>query len=134
VTGYEFRVSTTYAPSSTRNYDFREDAICYEYGSWYEWDRLGEGHASADDKAIARRVCARCPVRDACLADAKEGRDIDTFRAGLTGAERAELWQLERLQVACIRGHAKSELVVTAAKRRCKACEREDYHRKRNAS
>jgi WhiB family redox-sensing transcriptional regulator len=44
--------------------------------------------------ARAKQVCARCPVRAACLADAMATRDQFGIRGGLTPNER----RLERLQ------------------------------------
>jgi WhiB family redox-sensing transcriptional regulator len=41
--------------------------------------------------AEARGLCAQCPVQAECLAAALADRDIDGFRAGLTGEERKAL-------------------------------------------
>lgn len=42
----------------------------------------------AEAMAEAVQVCARCPVRAACLSDAVALGDYDGIRAGLTGRER----------------------------------------------
>lgn len=43
------------------------------------------------DWTEARKVCASCPVRAACLADAIETRDQHAFLGGLTPEERRPL-------------------------------------------
>jgi WhiB family redox-sensing transcriptional regulator len=40
----------------------------------------------------AKRICARCPVREACLADAIATRDEYGIRGGTTPIERRRLW------------------------------------------
>lgn len=41
--------------------DWREDALCREVGWWLFFPPKGGSNKSAKD------ICARCPVRDACL-------------------------------------------------------------------
>jgi WhiB family redox-sensing transcriptional regulator len=41
--------------------------------------------------ARAKRICARCPVRAVCLADAMASRDEFGVRGGLTPKERQRL-------------------------------------------
>ena len=41
----------------------------------------------------AKRICARCPVRDDCLADAIATRDEFGIRGGTTPGERRRLWR-----------------------------------------
>jgi WhiB family redox-sensing transcriptional regulator len=48
--------------------------------------------------ARATRVCARCPVRTACLADALATRDEYGIRGGLTPKERQRERLRERLR------------------------------------
>jgi hypothetical protein len=54
-------------------------------------------HADSFETAVARSICARCPVRQPCLADAlavEAGADVRYvygLRGGLTGAERVRL-------------------------------------------
>ena len=43
------------------------------------------------DLSEARRLCSICPVRSECLADAIRLRDVEGFRAGHTGEERAAM-------------------------------------------
>jgi WhiB family redox-sensing transcriptional regulator len=43
-----------------------------------------EGSGNGHSYDAARRICAGCPVRQACLDDAIERRDGQGFRAGLT--------------------------------------------------
>jgi len=40
----------------------------------------------------AKRICARCPVRAACLDDALATRDEYGIRGGMTPGERRRLW------------------------------------------
>jgi len=48
--------------------------------------------------ALARAVCARCPVTAECFNDAIATRDPDGIRAGLTAAERSRLLKMEAAQ------------------------------------
>jgi WhiB family transcriptional regulator, redox-sensing transcriptional regulator len=48
--------------------------------------------------ARAKRICARCPVRAACLADALASRDGFGIRGGLTPNERRAERLRERLR------------------------------------
>lgn len=45
----------------------------------------------------AARLCAACPVAEACLADELEqtpkAQDIDGYRAGMTADARRRLWR-----------------------------------------
>lgn len=44
-----------------------------------------------DTLDTARELCRSCPVSTACLEEALRVRDIDGFRAGMTGRERQKL-------------------------------------------
>lgn len=48
--------------------------------------------------ALARAVCARCPVTTECFEDAIATQDGDGIRAGLTAPERSRLLKLEAAQ------------------------------------
>lgn len=48
--------------------------------------------ASGDLLNEARRHCGQCPVRADCLAEALRLRDVEGFRAGMTGDDRRALW------------------------------------------
>lgn len=45
--------------------------------------------------ALARAVCARCPVTTECFNDAIATRDRDGIRAGMTAPERARRLKME---------------------------------------
>jgi WhiB family redox-sensing transcriptional regulator len=64
---------------------------------------VGAGSQVAVQVGQAKRVCAGCPVRALCLADAMAGED-PAMRWGVTGglspAERAELFAARRREVA----------------------------------
>lgn len=50
------------------------------------------GHGPSPKAAIAKAICARCPVQPECLADALDHPDFDpAIRGGLTPGERTEL-------------------------------------------
>jgi len=53
-----------------------------------------------DTYTAAEAVCASCPVRDACLADALRVFDVDGYRGGKTGEERAVMVRNERSRKA----------------------------------
>ena len=59
-----------------------ERASCAEVGDYLFYPGTGESTAPA------RRVCAACPVRAACLDDALETGDYIAVRGGLSGEER----------------------------------------------
>jgi WhiB family redox-sensing transcriptional regulator len=48
----------------------------------------------------AKAVCARCPVRLACLGEALANREIRGVWGGLTVAERARIARPQREQVS----------------------------------
>lgn len=64
------------APDETR---WLEQALCPPHGTLFTDD-------SRADKA--KRICARCPVRSVCLADALARSDDWGIRGGFTAAER----------------------------------------------
>jgi hypothetical protein len=70
-------------------YDWRNDAACRDVpvDVFAPWDP-GVSPLSQDRRlaATARAICARCPVRGECLADADGDRH--SVRGGLTPAER----------------------------------------------
>ena len=70
-------------PETRRAVDWRTRAACL--GRWAEM------HPDNDEREIenARQVCAPCPVRNSCLADAiRTGDDQHGIRAGLKPNER----------------------------------------------
>jgi hypothetical protein len=60
--------------------------------------------SNAADIEDARQICAPCPVRDECLADAmategaRTARDRYGIRAGLTGSQRRARYEALRKQ------------------------------------
>ncbi len=65
---------------------WRDEATCREVDAELFFPEVGE------NATAARRVCAACPVRTACLADALDRRDVAYgIRGGMTPAERREL-------------------------------------------
>jgi WhiB family redox-sensing transcriptional regulator len=69
--------------------DWRQRAACARPGIDPEWFFPEPGHQGKR----AKRICARCPVRDACLAAAlaiPEAEDHGV-RGGLTARERLRL-------------------------------------------
>lgn len=66
---------------------WRLDAACQnEDPGLFHTDGAGEHAKNAAAKA--KKVCAGCPVRAQCLADAHETRDEHGVRGGLTAKER----------------------------------------------
>lgn len=71
-----------------------------------------EGRTKAEREAMARAICAECPVKAACMewilnSDAQENRAADGMWAGLTYAERAKIRTKTREQLGITR-HWKS--------------------------
>lgn len=52
---------------------------------------VGTGKAAAQQAEIAKTVCRRCPVRDACLADVLDRGDTWAIAGGTTAEERDQL-------------------------------------------
>ena len=50
---------------------------------------IGDTRAGHQAEAIAKGLCARCPVREDCLADAIRQNDREGIRGGLNEQERA---------------------------------------------
>lgn len=70
--------------------DWREFAACRDVDP--EWFfPLGDRWSDADRPGRAKAVCAACPVRAECLADALAGGDAWSIRGGLDPVERASL-------------------------------------------
>lgn len=75
--------------------EWREQAACVgKDPAMFSPEPLGN-HISAANKAIfidavitALKVCGRCPVKDACLADAYATGDRWNVRGGTTGEQR----------------------------------------------
>lgn len=66
------------------------------------WFPVGDSHRAAADRAEARRICAACPARMACLRDAlheegdRAGDNRHGIRGGLTGKQRRRLYDRAR--------------------------------------
>jgi WhiB family redox-sensing transcriptional regulator len=69
--------------------DWRQQAACAQPGIDPEWFFPDPGHQGKR----AKRVCARCPVRDACLTSALAIPEAEDYgvRGGLTQRERLQL-------------------------------------------
>lgn len=62
-----------------------------------------------DSTSWAKRICRRCPVRQACLAHALEHRENDGVWGGLSPRERRALLRAERQDDLAARRHAEAE-------------------------
>jgi WhiB family redox-sensing transcriptional regulator len=71
--------------TNTNHRQWREQAICAQTDPAVFFPEAGQ-HPDA-----ARKVCIRCPVRAACLADAMASREAYGVRGGLTPKERRQL-------------------------------------------
>lgn len=80
-------------PGSARpSWQWQSRAACRELGStrfFHPADERGEDRDQRD--AAAKRVCAQCPVRTACLEHALRTREPYGVWGGLTEEERREL-------------------------------------------
>jgi WhiB family redox-sensing transcriptional regulator len=70
------------APKGERE-DWRDQAACLGDPDPDVFYRPGAG-----DVALAKSICARCPVMAECLTNARASRDEWAVRGGLTAAER----------------------------------------------
>lgn len=59
-----------------------------EADPWFPSKGAKGSIVSTEANDVARQVCARCPVRDACLQDALLTRDRFGMRGGLSPHER----------------------------------------------
>jgi WhiB family transcriptional regulator, redox-sensing transcriptional regulator len=79
--------------------------------------------------AEAKAICALCPVREPCLAEALETGDVYSIRGGLTWPERrgtgdpASSW--------CRSGKHRLTPDNVVSGRKCRACKREGAARRR---
>ncbi|WP_035839858.1 WhiB family transcriptional regulator [Kitasatospora azatica] len=73
-------------------WDWQLRAACRSSDSSLFFHPLGErGEAHDNREQAAKQVCARCPVRDACLSHALRVREPYGVWGGLNEEERAEL-------------------------------------------
>ena len=63
---------------------------------WFKDDSNDNGRQPAAEVKLAKRICARCPVRAACLADAIEYGWEHGIWGGLTADERRKLSPLPK--------------------------------------
>ena len=63
-------------------HQWRDEALCLQTDPEIFFPELGQ------NPNAAKRVCAVCPVRAACLADAIEQREPHGVRGGMTPNER----------------------------------------------
>lgn len=71
---------------------WREQAACATADSGLFFGREGEGQQERRRReAAARAICARCPVRRACAADALAYQEPFGVWGGLTESERSLL-------------------------------------------
>jgi WhiB family redox-sensing transcriptional regulator len=89
-----------YLPPSERNW--RTRAACRTANPELFFPQVGAPDELAQT-AAAKRVCAACPVREVCLADAMAWEDparrVGVF-GGLAADERGELFEIRREEVA----------------------------------
>jgi hypothetical protein len=82
--------------------DWRERATCRSADAELFFPQVGAPDEVAQT-AAAKRVCAVCPVRDVCLADAMAWEDparrVGVF-GGLSADERGGLFEVRREEVA----------------------------------
>lgn len=76
---------------------WHEDAACVGTDPDSFFPEPGPG--IGQDNAAAKRVCARCPVRTACLAYALEHAEPEGIWGGLTAPERRRLVKTRRPQM-----------------------------------
>lgn len=81
--------------ASAPSKNWRDRAACrgMDTALWFSDNRR--------DVAVAKRVCAVCPVADDCLRDAREKRETHGIRAGLNVREQRKALPLPRPQAQC---------------------------------
>lgn len=99
--------ATEYLAARDTSY-FDQAACAAEYARtgidyWFDPDTEGSSHSharrslmdllytDAQRRAIAKRICFRCPVRVRCLADALSRDEQEGIWGGLTTGERRDL-------------------------------------------
>jgi hypothetical protein len=89
-----------YLPPAERNW--RERAACRTADPELFFPQVGAPDELAQT-AAAKRLCAACPVREVCLADAMAWEDparrVGVF-GGLSADDRGELFEIRREAVA----------------------------------
>ncbi|MDH6143508.1 MULTISPECIES: WhiB family transcriptional regulator [Kitasatospora] len=85
--------STSRLPGAFDHYwNWQLRAACRSVDTSLFFHPFGErGEAHDNREQAAKQVCARCPVRDACLSHALRVREPYGVWGGLTEDERAEL-------------------------------------------
>ncbi|MET3984612.1 WhiB family transcriptional regulator [Streptomyces sp. PvR034] len=74
------------------NWEWQDDAACRDLGPNRFFHPAGERGDERDDRdEAAKRVCAVCPVRRACLEHALRTHETFGVWGGLTEDERREL-------------------------------------------
>lgn len=78
---------------------FTPDIFDDEGNEWFDdgtiWEAFGDTSEYYDE---ARTVCARCPVRELCLADALNNKERYGMWGGLTPIERRRIERKDRRQ------------------------------------
>ena len=83
--------------TSTDDRQWREQAICAQVDPALFYPEPGQ------HPHTACKVCAVCPVRAVCLADAIASRDDHGVRGGLTPNERRQLTRTQDAAARCDR-------------------------------
>jgi WhiB family redox-sensing transcriptional regulator len=88
--------------------DWPRRAACREADPDLFHDRENESEPARERREKrAKAVCARCPVRAECLADAEDTREAYGIRGGLTEAERRAIRRnCRRAQAAALKAAA----------------------------
>ncbi|RSS52832.1 WhiB family transcriptional regulator [Streptomyces sp. WAC06614] len=72
-----------------RHWQWQQRALCRSWGTGPFYHPAGErGEDREGRDALAKRICARCPVRRACLEHALRTRESYGVWGGLTEEER----------------------------------------------
>ncbi|CAM5366586.1 Transcriptional regulator WhiB [Streptomyces avidinii] len=83
--------------SAVHHWEWQSQAACRELGSARFFHPSGErGEEREERDAAAKRICAGCPVREACLEHALRTREPFGVWGGLTEEERRALQRPSR--------------------------------------
>lgn len=103
-----------------------DQALCAQIGGDWWFPRKG------GSPRVARKVCAQCPVREACLAYALE---IDAEWGVWGGKTEIERRKLRRGTLACERNHPGEDSDIAPREGsqgdRCRVCDRVTTRRRR---
>ncbi|UYP21111.1 WhiB family transcriptional regulator [Rhodococcus sp. Z13] len=85
-------------PPVTEQWDWQLDAACRDADASLFFHPDNERGAAREERtASAKKVCARCPVREKCLQYAVESGERHGVWGGLTEEERTPLRRVRRI-------------------------------------